>query len=118
MKLYTGRNGQAVEFAFALLLVLTFTAVHAQDVKTLEVDVGESSPEKTFTYLPLSTESPRQTLNSFIRLTWLLESALQTYGAKQTRANFNRIRMLGPRFLKLIDRLRRTDTTPLLTNVN
>ncbi len=103
MTTYLGRPGQAGRLAIALFLALTFTAVHAQDEETPETDVAAAPSGETFTYQPISTESPRQTLNSFIRLTWLLESALQTYRAEQTRANYDRIVLLAPRFLQLID---------------
>ena len=103
MKAHIGKLDHAVRVAIALFLVLTLTAVQARDDETPAADSGAASSGETFTYQPISTESPRQTLSSFIRLTWLLESALQHYAAEQTRANYNRITLLTPRFLQLID---------------
>ncbi|NOQ41922.1 MAG: hypothetical protein GQ563_05415, partial [Desulfuromusa sp.] len=75
------------------------TAVHAQESAT--TDYEYSSGISTFE--PLRTDSPRETLNSFVRLTWILESVLQAYQAEQTREHYNRIQLLGPRFLQLLD---------------
>ena len=45
-----------------------------------------------------ATDSPRDTLNSFVRLTWLLESAILNYQEDQSRSDYQRITQLGPGF--------------------
>ncbi|MCP3954167.1 MAG: mechanosensitive ion channel family protein [Desulfobacterales bacterium] len=52
---------------------------------------------------PVRTDSPRRTLDSFVRLTLLLENDLQAYKSEQNRANYERVQLLIPRFLQLLD---------------
>lgn len=93
----------ALAWTFACLPLY---AAHGQEPGVSDQRATYKGPESqldTVRFEPLRTDSPRETLNSFIRLTWLLESALQTYAADQTRENYTRITLLTPRFFQLID---------------
>ncbi len=98
-----------IVFTVCILPYVSATVVLAQqdaevsqedDVEILE-DPDEAIGD--FTFLPVRTDSPRETLNSFIRLTWLLESAIQQYRAERNHQNRERISILAPAFLQLID---------------
>jgi MscS family membrane protein len=89
--------------------VLTFTIAAStlaqEEVETEhQIEAGLSGTEaESSTFRFVSTDSTRDTLNSFIRLTWLLESAILNYQQEQTRSNYHRITQLTPGFLHLLD---------------
>ena len=99
-----GRIGTALAIVYALAIA-HIPLAYSQETAASEHGAFNSQESKhdTFTFQPVRTDSPRQTLDSFIRLTQLVEEALRAYGIEQTRDNYNRITLLAPRFYQLID---------------
>jgi MscS family membrane protein len=98
------KNFSRLATSLVIASVLTFTIVSS----ALAQEKAEDDHLTKFGYTEsaikfASTDSPRDTLNSFIRLTWLLESAILNYQEDQTRSNYRRITQLGPSFLQLLD---------------
>ena len=63
----------------------------------------EYNPTKATLVQPVRTDSPRQTMKTFLRLTGELEVAVLAYRRFRNRLNFERIRILGPQFMELLD---------------
>ena len=103
------RNSARLATGLVIACVLTFTiaaSTLAQEKAETDqlVGAGSSGTEaEGSTFRFASTNSPRDTLNSFVRLTWLLESAMLNYQEEQTRSNYQRIAQLVPGFLQLLD---------------
>ena len=60
-------------------------------------------PTKATLVEPVRTDSPRQTMTTFLRLTGELEVAVLAYRRFRNRLNFERIRILEPQFMELLD---------------
>ena len=54
-------------------------------------------------FLLVQTESPRETLSTFLRLTRELEETLLAYQQNQNRVNADRVKMIGTQFQRLLD---------------
>ena len=63
----------------------------------------EDNPTKATLVQPVRTDSPRQTMKTFFRLTGELEVAVLAYRRFRNRLNFERIRILEPQFIELLD---------------
>ena len=63
----------------------------------------DATTHSALKFNPVRTDSPRRTLDSFLRLASLLESDLQAYTSEQNRANYKRVQLLIPRFRQLLD---------------
>ena len=85
-KIMKSGTASTVAGRFSLRMLLTVILVliyvpqgHSQQTASADEDVIlelTKQEDDEFNFQPLRTDSPRETLNSFIRLTWLLESAL------------------------------------------
>ncbi len=86
---------------FAILTTLAFSAFvfHASDA-VAQADAGEDAPSFV---QPIQTDSPRQTIESFQRLTQLFDERLQAYFIISSKANFEAVESLVPSFHALID---------------
>jgi len=101
----SSRLGSGLVIAFALTFAIVSPTLAQEKVETDPLIEAASSDTKAeiSTFRFASTDSPRDTLSSFVRLTWLLESAMLNYQEQQTRSNYQRINQLGPGFLQLLD---------------
>lgn len=83
------------------------TVQQLEQSSEIETDNSSNLTDETthsvLKFNPVRTDSPRRTLDSFLRLTLLLESDLQAYKSEQNRANYERVKLLIPRFLQLLD---------------
>ena len=101
----TSRLATGLVIACALTFTIFSPTLAQENSGTNQpIETGSPSTEaETTTFRFASTDSPRDTLNSFIRLTWLLESAILRYQEEQTRSNYHRITQLEPGFIRLLD---------------
>jgi len=101
----SSRLAAGLFIAYALTFTMVSSTLAQEKVETdhpIEAESSDTEPEiSAFKFA--STDSPRDTLSSFVRLTWLLESAMLNYQEEQTRSNYHRITQLGPGFLQLLD---------------
>ena len=85
------------------------TAVYAQgNIQRLGGEgtaaaTAQHSLPKTSLFQPVRTDSPRETIGTFVRLTREFEDALLAYQEDQSRANARQLKLLGPRFHHLFD---------------
>ena len=99
------RLAAGLVIAYALTFTMVASTLAQEKVETDHpIEAGSSDTEAEISAFKFaSTDSPRDTLSSFVRLTWLLESAMLNYQEEQTRSNYHRITQLGPGFLQLLD---------------
>ena len=71
--------------------------------KVAAAKAKKNDPTKATLVQPVRTDSPRQTIKTFQRLTGELEVALLAYRRFRNRLNFERIRILEPQFMELLD---------------
>ena len=90
------RSASGISMVFAVTCVVA-TTVYAQG-NTAAGGKDDETPIQT-----VRTNSPRDTLETFLRLAGEAEETLLSYWHKQTRANAERARLLIPQFLQLID---------------
>jgi MscS family membrane protein len=95
---------------FALVLICcAATSIHAQET-TETKSVGENTltgmqqaASSKPTIRPIRTESPRETLTSFLRLRDELEETLQTYSSNKSRKLFEKVQSINSQFHALLD---------------
>ena len=97
-----GRNAFGILAVFSAICLFIAT-VHAQDNTRAQERAGVTASPESAQLQPIGTDSPRETLGSFLRLTREMEDGLRTYKETQSRANADRVIQLGPQFRQLID---------------
>ncbi len=105
----------AAKFAAVMVLACAFqtVALDAQerpDIGPLGIDLTDSATDE-LSIGGVRTESPRETLTSFMRLRDELEAVLLTYPTDKTAAKATRIEVLFDRLISLIDLSSVPDTT-------
>jgi len=102
---YSSRLANSLSISCALTIAIFSPTLAQENMGTTQLVEVESSDTQveTTTLRFANTDSPRDTLNSFVRLTWLLEGAILRYQEEQTRSNYHRVTQLGPGFIQLLD---------------
>ena len=91
-------------------IVAVFSAIcffaalaNAQDNTQAPERAGVAAAPGATELQTISTDSPQDTVATFMRLTGEMEVALLAYKQEQTRANADRLLQIGPEFRQLID---------------
>ena len=64
---------------------------------------GDADPTRATLVQPVRTDSPRETMKTFLRLVEELEIAVLAYRRFRNRLNYERIAILEPQFIELLD---------------
>ncbi len=96
------RKSLGILTVFSTVCVFAALAYAQDNTQTRERAAAKPSPEAAQTQ-PIRTDSPRETLASFLRLTREFEDAVLAYKETQNRANRDRIFQVGPQYRQLID---------------